>query len=298
MPTTLTQLVDDVQLNLQGFVGRQDRATHLTAALNSSATSMTVSSTENIGKGLIEIDDELIWIDGYERATGIITASPYGRGYNSSDPAAHDQYAKVTIAPTFPRVSIKRAINDTINSVYPLVFATGSTTFDFVSARNTYELPSSTISVLGMRWESVGPTKEWLPVRRYTQDLTANTGAFTSGKSVTISDYITPGQTVNISYTKFPTELGSNTDTLETTAGLPASMRDVIIYGAAYRLVSFLDPGRLAAISPQADEIDSKRTYGFGTQVTRQLFSLYQQRLSEESLKQKQQYPVRVHYSR
>lgn len=298
MATTLTQLVDDVQLNLQGFVGKQDRATHLTATLTDSSTSMTVSSTENIGKGIIEIDDELIWIDAYERSTGIITAAPYGRGYNSSDAASHAQYAKVTISPTFPRVSIKRAINDTINSVYPSVFATGSTTLEYISARNTYELPANAIAVMGLRWQTVGPTKEWLPIRRFEPDLMANTGAFTSGKSVTILDAITPGQTIQVYYSKLPSELSSNSDTLETTAGLPASMRDVIVYGAAYRLISFLDPSKLAASSPEADEIDSKRPYGFGQNVTRQLFSLYQQRLQEESLKQKQQYPVRVHYTR
>jgi hypothetical protein len=298
MAITLTQLVDDVQLNLQGFVGKQDRATHLTATLTDSSTSMTVSSTENIGKGIIEIDDELIWIDGYERSTGIITAAPYGRGYNSSDAASHAQYAKVTISPTFPRVSIKRSINDTINSVYPSVFATDSTTLEYISARNTYELPTNAISVMGLRWKTVGPTKEWLPVRRFEPDLMANTTAFTSGKSVTILDAITPGQTIQVYYSKLPSELSNNSDTLETTAGLPASMRDVIIYGAAYRLISFLDPSKFAASSPEADEIDSKRPYGFGQSVTRQLFTLYQQRLQEESLKQKQQYPVRVHYIR
>jgi hypothetical protein len=75
-------------------------------------------------------------------------------------------------------------------------------------------------------------------------------------------------------------------------------MRDVIIYGAAWRLSSYIDPARISITSAAADEFDAKRPYGTGTNVTKGLQALYQQRLEEESLKQKIQYPTRVHYSR
>jgi hypothetical protein len=75
-------------------------------------------------------------------------------------------------------------------------------------------------------------------------------------------------------------------------------MKDVIVYGAAWRLSSYVDPARISITAPGADELDSKRPYGTGTNVTKQLQALYQNRLEEESLKQKIQYPTRVHYSR
>ena len=90
----------------------------------------------------------------------------------------------------------------------------------------------------------------------------------------------------------------NETDNFESTTGLPSSMRDVLVYGAAYRLSSYVDPARISLTSAAADEYDTKRPYGTGTNVTKQLQALYLQRLEEESLKQKQQYPVRVHYSR
>ena len=68
--------------------------------------------------------------------------------------------------------------------------------------------------------------------------------------------------------------------------------------GAAYRLLSFLDPARAAQVSPQADETDSKRPYGASRDATKQLYALYTQRLSEETKAQQNNYPPKVHYSR
>jgi hypothetical protein len=72
----------------------------------------------------------------------------------------------------------------------------------------------------------------------------------------------------------------------------------VVILGAAYRLLTYLDPARASQISPQADEIDAKRPFGSANTAVRQIFSLYQQRLREEILAFQGQYPARVHYSR
>ena len=300
--TTLTNLIDDVQLDLSGFTYRQDRTTYLTQACTSGDLVIHVASTDNIGKGIIEINDEMIWVDSYDRQANTITVAPYGRAYNAT--TADTSYpigTKVTITPTFPRVAVKRAINDTINQVYPTVFATGRSTFNFLASRTTYDVPAEAIQILSMTWQTVGPTREWLPVRSWRWDSLALVGGSsyaTTGKTVSLYDNILPGRTVNVIYTKVPTLLSNSTDDFETVTGLPSSMRDVIIYGAAYRLSSYVDPARISITSAAADELDSKRPYGSGNSITKQLYSLFQQRLQEESLKQKQQYPVRVHYSR
>jgi hypothetical protein len=63
-------------------------------------------------------------------------------------------------------------------------------------------------------------------------------------------------------------------------------------------LLTYLDPARAAQISPQADETDSKRPFGASNTATKQLYALYTQRLKEETSRQQNQYPIRVHYSR
>jgi hypothetical protein len=296
--TTLNNLVDDVQLDLSGFTYRQDRVTYLVSAATTSDLILNVASTDNIGKGIVEIDDEMMWVDSYDRQANTITIAPFGRGYNGTTAAAHSSNSKVTITPTYPRYAVKRAINDTVNAVYPKVFATGSTAVSFLASRTTYSVPADAVQILSMAWQSVGPTKEWLPIRQWRWDPLAYASAFPTGKSVSIYDNILPGRTMNIIYAHIPTLMTSNTDDFENTTGLPASMKDVVVYGAAWRLSSYVDPARISISSPAADELDVKRPYGTGTNVTKNLQALYLQRLEEESLKQKLQYPTRVHYSR
>mgnify|MGYP003338421372 FL=1 len=300
--TTLSNLIDDVQLDLSGFTYRQDRTTYLTQACTAGDLTVHVASTDNIGKGIIEINNEMLWVDSYDRQSNTLSIAPYGRGYNSTTAdTSYPANTKVVITPTFPRAAVKRAINDTINQVYPTVFATGRSTFNFLASRTTYDIPAEAIQILSMTWQTVGPTREWLPVRQWRWDALALVGGSsyaTTGKTVSVYDNILPGRTVNVIYTKAPTQLSSESDDFETVTGLPSSMRDVIIYGAAYRLSSYIDPARSSITTAVADELDTKRPYGSGGSITKQLYSLFQQRLQEESLKQKQQYPVRVHYSR
>jgi hypothetical protein len=296
--TTFNNLIDDVQLDLSGFTYRQDRVTYLVSAATTSDLILNVASTDNIGKGIIEIDDEMMWVDSYDRQANTITIAPFGRGYNGTTAAAHSTNSKVTITPTYPRYAVKRAINDTIGAVYPKVFATGSTAVSFLASRTTYSVPQDAVQILSMAWQSVGPTKEWLPIRQWRWDPLAYATSFPTGKSVSIYDNVLPGRTINIIYAHIPSSMSSLSDDFETVTGLPASMKDVVVYGAAWRLSSYVDPARISISSPQADELDVKRPYGTGTNVTKNLQALYLQRLEEESLKQKLQYPTRVHYSR
>jgi len=296
--TTFNNLIDDVQLDLSGFTYRQDRVTYLVSAVTTSDLIINVASTDNIGKGIIEIDDEMMWVDSYDRQANTITIAPFGRGYNGTTAAAHSANSKVTITPTYPRYAVKRAINDTIGAVYPKVFATGSSAVSFLASRTTYPLPADAVQILSMAWQSVGPTKEWLPIRQWRWDPLAYASSFPTGKSVSIYDNVLPGRTINIIYAHIPSAMSDLSDNFETVTGLPSSMKDVIVYGAAWRLSSYVDPARISISSPQADELDVKRPYGTGTNVTKNLQALYLQRLEEESLKQKLQYPTRVHYSR
>ena len=99
-------------------------------------------------------------------------------------------------------------------------------------------------------------------------------------------------------YVTQPGAFTNGSDVFETVTGYPSSAKDVIILGAAYRLLAYLDPARASQISPQADEIDAKRAFGSANSAARQLFALFQQRLREEISAQQGQYPPRVHYTR
>jgi hypothetical protein len=304
--TTLGQMIDEVLINLSGYTYQQDRSTYLRTAvstLTSPSTAPTILSlgdTSNVGKGVLEVDEELMWIDSFDRVANTATVSPYGRGYLGTTAATHAADAKVTISPIFPRYVIKKAINDTIRAMGASLLSVKQTTFPFNAAVNTYEFENLNIeNILTMSWQDTGPSKEWIRIRRWYFDPFADTSTWGSGsQTVTIYDWITPGRTIKAMYATPPTAMDSNSDVFTTTTGYPESARDIVILGAAYRLLAYLDPARAGQISPQADETDGKRPYGASASATKQLFALYSQRLNEEVATQQNQYPPRIHYTR
>ena len=311
MTTTLTNMMDEVQVNLAGYTFQQDRTTYISSAVSTTTSSsasplvLSLGSTESLGKGIVEIDEELLWVDSYDRVANTATVAPYGRGYLGTTAATHTADSKVTIAPTFPRFNIKRAINDTIRSLGANIFAMKTTTFTFNAAVSTYAFANLNIkNILTVHWQDIGPSKEWRPIRKYDFDSVANPEAFgyTSGtdqvQTITLGEAPISGRTVKVVYATDPVAFTTNSQDYSTQTGLPESTRDVVILGAAYRLLSFLDPARAAQVSPQADETDSKRPYGASQTATKQLYALYSQRLAEETKAQQQNYPPKVHFSR
>jgi hypothetical protein len=304
-------MIDETLINLSGYTYLQDRSTYLTSAVttltspSSSPTVLSLGSTDSVGKGIIEVGEELMWVDSFDRVANTATIAPYGRGYLGTTASTAAVDTKVTISPIFPRYVIKRAINDTIRAMGTQLLIVDQTTFTYNSAITTYELsdgsgnPLNIENILTMSWQDIGPSKEWINVRRYTFDPKAESGTWgANAQTVTIGDYITSGRTVKVNYVKQPSAFTASNQVFTTQTGYPETARDVVILGTAYRLLTYLDPARASQISPQADEIDAKRPFGSANTAVRQIFSLYQQRLREEIQAFQGQYPTRVHYSR
>jgi len=299
--STLNEMVDEIKSNLQGYTLRQDRISYVanTGGISTTDSSIAIGSASNLAKGIIEIDDELIWIDSFNKANSTLNVIPgFGRGYQGTSPAPHAQYAQVTLAPTFPRTAIKKAINDTINSLFPNLWAVTSTTFTYNASVTTYPLPDDLESILYLSWQTTGSSQEWLPINRWRADGMANAATFNTTNTVSIYDSVQPGRTVQVWYTAVPDTLDNNSDDFADVTGLPQSAQDVITLGASYKLLSFLDPGRINLTSAEADSADSKIPSTAGVSSSRYIYALYQQRLNEEALKLKDRYPIRIHYTR
>ena len=297
MPT-LSDMIDEVRASLAGYTLRQDRITYLNSAITSTATAMVIGSSSNLAKGIIEIDDELIWIDNFNQSNSTLNAAPgFGRGYQNTPASPHAQYAQITLTPTFPRVMIKKAINDVINSVYPKLWSVASYTFTFNASQTTYALPDDLESILYMSWQTTGSSLEWLPINRWRADLMANVATFNTQKTVNLYESIQPGRTVQVWYTTIPNTLDNNTDDYTDVTGLPASSVEVITLGACYKLLSYVDAGRINLSSAEADLNDTKIPSTAGVASSRYIYALYQQRLSDEALKLQDKYPIRIHYT-
>lgn len=298
MPT-LNEMVDEVRANLQGYALRQDRITFVAnpAGLSTSSTAITVGSSSNLAKGTIEIDDELIWIDSFTTANSTLNVIPgFGRGYQGTTAAPHAQFAQVTLSPTFPRKSIKKAINDTINSFYPKLWIAQPFTFTFNASQTTYALPDDAEDVLFVSYQSTGSSLEWIPINRWRLDGMANTATFNTTNTISIYDNVQPGRTVQVFYTATANNLDANSDDFADVTGLPESSQDVVILGASYKLLSYLDAGRINLSSAEADLNDTKLPSTSGASASKYIFALYQQRLQEEALKLADKFPIRIHY--
>lgn len=310
MTTTLTNLIDEVRTNLAGYTFQQDRTTYLreavttTTSSSASPTILSLGATDNLGRGIVEIDEELLWVDSFDRVANSGTVAPYGRGYLGTTAATHAADALVTISPTFPRSAIKRAISDTIASLGSNIFAVKTTSFTYNPAVQTYALVNLNVKdILRVSYETIGPSKNWEDINSYSFDPLADPAAFGEEttdqvQTITINQGVQPGRTVKIMYATDPVAFTTNTQDYAVQTGLPASTKDVVVLGAVYRLLSFLDPARAAQVSPQADETDSKRPYGASQSATKQIYALYQQRLQEEVKAQKKNFPPRLRFNR
>ena len=279
-------MINEVSINLSGYTLQQDRATHITAAVAATASTiaapitLSLASTDSVGKGIVEIDEELFWVDNFDRVGNTATIAPYGRAYLGTTLAAHTEGTKVTIAPTFPRFVIKRAINDTITAIGSSIFAAKTTTITSNAAVSAFRLPATGTTlnirnILAVAYQSLGASKEWIPLRTYRFDGNANSTAFTSGQTISLYDGIPSGRTVQVVYSTDPSAFTTNADVFTTQTGLPESCKDLVILGATYRLLSNLDPARASMVSPQADETDSKRPYGSSQSLTKQVYALF-----------------------
>jgi hypothetical protein len=149
-----------------------------------------------------------------------------------------------------------------------------------------------------MSWQTTGSSREWLPLKKWRADLMANVATFNTQKTINIYENVQPGRTIQVWYAATPQTMTSGTDDFSAVTGLPESCRDVVVYGAAYRLLSFVDPGRINLTSAESDLADSKVPGAAGSTNSRYIYALYQQRLQDESLKLSDKFPIRVHFTR
>lgn len=281
MSTTLGSLTDEVLLYLNGYGLVQPRVSWLTADAGAADLELVVSDTENFGRGMAEIDSELVYVSEVDQQNNQLKIAPDGRGFRSTTATTHASGTRVVSSPTWPRVLVARAINDTILGMWPDVFGTASDTFTFTPAVSTYSVNTEAESILAVSYDTPGPSKDWQRLRSYTFDSAANTAEFSSGNTLTLRQPVMPGRTVQVVYAKRPTPLDAP-DTPLSASGLAESARLAIIYGACSQLVSYMDSAQLFVHAAEADEYDADRQSGAATRLAGQLYAHYMEEVARE----------------
>lgn len=298
MATSFEQIMGRVRTAILGFTQDQEQYSSLAQSMLSTDTSFTIDTgtDQNVFRGTLEIEDELILVNSIDRSTGIVQvmAGLNGRGRDNTVAAAHNSGVLITMAPKFPRQRLKDAINDTILAMYPQLVVFGSTEITKLAPVYEYPLPAAVDDVWYVVGQLVGPTKIWQPLPNWRYNPMADTQAttdFPSGKSIQIFDFVTPGRQMKVVYSTTPMPLVNNTDDYATTTGFPERTVDIVVFGAISRLLPTYEAARLQQHSIEATERSPLVPAGSAAKAAQYYMALYQQRLDAERARMMEEIP-------
>lgn len=296
MPT-LQDLVNRIRQQVSGYSQQQQQFTYLTSSIISSDTTLSVNDATQISRGEVEIDGlELILVKSVNIQTNTVTVDPFGRGWAGTTAASHSTNARMENNPVFPTIRITEAINDTIRSLYPDLWAVGTQTLTKSSVVYEYALNADAEEIISVQNQLIGPSHVWPFCRTWRFVGQASPTDFASGKSLFIADDIVPGRQIFVTYQKEPSELVNLSDDFAAVTGLPSTCQDVIVWGACSKLISQLEGPRLALTGVEASERSQYVQPGSASRVAGWFDQKYQQRLEEEARKLRDRYPRPSHF--
>jgi hypothetical protein len=291
---TFSSLIDEVITSLQGFGTDNDAICTLINACSATDLVISVDDTDNISRGLIEIDEEIMYVLTADNGQAVIP--PWGRGYKGTVAVNHTASSAISVAPTWPRAVVAREVNNTIRAVYPNLFAVG--TYGTTASPTTwqYAIPAVIDRILAVewRWGNTTDIDGWTPVRSWEMISSADTSDFGSGKALLIGEPLVSGARIHVTYAMAPTLLVNPSDVF-TVTGLAASSRDVILYGATSRLLPWQDTARIPVESVSSDAQDTTKPVGNAIGIAKEIRNLYASRLADEVRVLADRYPTKSH---
>lgn len=291
--TTLADLVNEVHLNLLGYVLDQESITTCTS-FTDSATSFSVADATQISTGLIEVDEELLWCTSIDPDNNLVTVAV--RGMYGTTAAAHSTGAVVRNSPRFPRQGIVNAVNQVLRSAWPDVYAVTSTNITTTTAITTYELPTDVELVLDVTYDELSPSGHWSPIKRWALDKHADPTEYPNGNTITVFDPVLSGRSIRVTYTTRPSAMATLATELSTT-GLEESARPMLVYGACAQLLGYTEAPRLTDESAEAGLLNAQ-VPGAALSPARWFYQLHLQARQEEARRLATTYPPRPHFTR
>lgn len=293
----LGALIEEVLLDLEGFIEDQDIFGTLHADITTSASTFVLDGAvfpdgSGFSPGILEVGDELVYVQAVDKTTG--TASGVLRGWRGTTPTAWPAGTLVRNNPRLPRMAVKRAINNTLKALYPRVFAVKSTEFLCQAGRVRYDLPADAREVLDVTWSAPGSTRSWVPVRRWDFDRDAPAVSAT-GRAIEIIDALS-GRTVHVQYQAEASQLSGLTDEFTTVTGLPEWVEEIVVLGACWRLMAHLGSGDVGTRTAEQRLINGQVPMGSSVQVAKQYAQMFELRMNEAAERLRQEYDVKVRY--
>ena len=293
-----TDLTDEVLAYLRSFTKDQETATWITADLTVDGLEIPVNDTNYVSRGRMQVGDEIIWVDTIDREKKIAVIPPYGRGMDGSPITAHKTGSQLINNPLYPRHQVRRTINQIITAMGSDLYSVKSIQRQAKTLGYAYEIPEDTRNILSISYIA-NPSSYKFPtfVRQFTFDPNADPSVSKTGKCVFIYDVVTPLFTYTITYAGQPQPLSDPMDDYSMT-GLPETSYDVVVMGAASRLLSVAAAAMIQSQSIEANVVDQRSDPSSIISQSKYLYAMYQQRLAEERLRLLNSTNQRSYYAR
>ncbi len=292
-PMTLTKLIDEVSDVLHGYVRSQESKTSLTGSITDVATTFNVADQNSVSPGLVEIEDELVYVTMVDTNTGAVTIAPWGRAQSQTEAVAHSANAKVVNNPLFPRQRIRNALWGVIREVFPDVYAVGEAFFTVVPVKTNYVMPSDCHHVLQAQWLAPGASGLWVEAGRWKQNKRA-------GDPVELELFsgAWPGANrLRVQYVKNPPATLGQSDDLST-YGYDNQVHDLFVMGATARCIGYVEPSRISLESVVNVAKAETTPPGSATNIAKYLDALFKRRLQDERDGQLLRHPPQMHFTR
>lgn len=299
--TTFDGVLARIRQQAMGYT--KDQSAYAELAVDMSSTDGTfvvdTDSVNNISRGLIEVDDELVLVKKYDAPSGVVSvmAGVNGRGAEGTVAAAHSAGSLMTADPKFPRARMKEAVNDVLQSLYPTLVVFETASISNISVVYEYGMPADALDVWAVSDSTIGPSKVWMQGMNYRFNPTADTGAFPTGKSIQLFDSVTPGQSMLIKYVKAPSALVNGSDDFAGVTGLPERCVDLVVWGACAALFPAYESARLQQSSIEATERAGLVPASSATSTAKYYMAMYQTRLEEERIRMFNEHPQTIYYA-
>lgn len=279
---TVREVLDEVSARVHSFTAVREQLTSLTTTVSTTDTTFTVANSERITYGLIEVDEELMYVDTVDGAT--VHLFPFGRGYESTTAAVHNPDTKVLNDPLYPRKSILRAVQVAAQMCAPELFTPKWITLPYSAGPlGEYTLPSDASAVRQVYIEIPGRPSiaagAWSVVSANPPLL----HCFHGWNGYPLS--VLYGAPIGV-----PTSPDDDLDDLGLT-----NVRDVIVWAACWQLLQSMEPGRLSMSSvSQMVNADSVPVTS-ATKVAQQFYAGFAQRKQDVLRTLNRQYPIQLH---
>lgn len=282
---TVNRIVDEVLDAMSGYVRDQNQVTETSGSMTDSATSFTVSENSQVSRGLVEVDDELMYVKSVA-SNGTVSLFSWGRAQSGTTAAAHSSGAPVRMAPLYPRQRVRDQIFATLREIHPDIAPIGLEFIDVNLVRTNYPMPANTYHILRVEWHPVGPSLMWAPVKRWRQNKTDTT------VELELIGPAWPGNDrARVLYMKdLPASLAANEDLIA--LGYPQDIHGVLVLGACYRLLTFTEPSRLQVSSVQAAARSEFVPAGSTSNLAKYVYGLFQQRVEQLRFWYAERYPL------